>query len=86
MTTACRLILIVEPQDSGQHGGGARDLLLLVHRRGVGSVGLEVVRNALRDESQDGQQIVLLAVLVELGAQRLHEPRTARCVAPRVKS
>lgn len=77
--------LVIELQESGQHGGGARNLLLLMHRRGVWGVRLEVVCNTLTDKRQQRQQIVAFAVLIKFGAQRLHEPRALGGVAPRIE-
>lgn len=78
--------LIIEPQNPGQHCGGARDLLLLVHGRSVRRVRFKIVCDTLADERQQRQQVIALAVLIEFSAQRLHEPRALCCVTPRVES
>lgn len=51
----CLEHLVVEPQNACEHGGCAWNLLLLVHRRSVGRVRLEVVSHSLTDEGQERQ-------------------------------
>lgn len=77
---------IIEFQNSRQHCRDARYLLLLMHNRIVRCVRFKVNGHTLADKCQQCQNVILLAMALQLGAQALHEPRAFGGVAPRIET
>jgi len=67
----------------GEHCGGAWNLLVAVHRR-VTRLRLKSCGHLLRHQSHKGEEIKCSTTAAENVTQRLHEPRSAVHVSPRV--
>lgn len=71
---------------SCEHGCDAWDLFFLVHHVISGRVGLEVEGYFPGDAGQDGEEVTGAGLAGQNVAESLNEPRSCRCVSPRIKS
>lgn len=72
----------LEVYKPGEHAHDAGDLLLAVHGDRVRHVALEIDGDTLRDEGEDGHEVVVVGPLLELVDQRLDEPGTFGSITP----